>query len=269
VHNGLQTNFTESAQQPLHGVRTLNIQVSYSLSRFEKQPGVDWRESDQPHHIRPGLRDCYARLCYPNRYFGPSVMDRIHHLLRRVRHTCPGVSSGHHWPFLESAVNFLVVPNTKLGPGEIFRTDFTGDETVQDPLPGTHSGSFDRGINASTINTVLSNYNNTFANQRTPAGQVLIQHGLFTLQQLQQLGAVVPAIALAPPGQVNLSWLRAQSFNLFNFANFDLAGASPSGLLTGASGQIDGTTRTGHNIDRVGVRSGSMRLVLPDRSSWA
>lgn len=85
----------------------------------------------------------------------------------------------------------------------------------------------------------------------------------------------------APPGEVNLSWLRAFGaknqlvlqhsrativapsvgfYNLFNFANFDLPGASLNGLLTGAAGQIKGTTATGHNIDRVGIGTGVYSL---------
>ena len=42
----------------------------------------------------------------------------------------------------------LTVPDTARGAGEIFRTDFTGDGTTQDPVPGTHVGEFDHGINA-------------------------------------------------------------------------------------------------------------------------
>ena len=52
-------------------------------------------------------------------------------------------------------------------------------------------------------------------------------------------------------------------YNVFNFANFDLPGTALNGLLTGAAGQINGTTSTGHNVDRVGVGSGVYSLGAP------
>lgn len=126
---------------------------------------------------------------------------------------------------------------------------------------------------------------------------MLIQNGLVNVQQLQALGGVAPHVCLGPPAvdpqcappsgsgnQVNLAWLRAFDlkvswsytlrekvtlqpsagvYNLFNFANFDLPAASLDGLLTGAAGQINGTTPFAHNVDRVGIGSGVYSLGAP------
>jgi len=272
VYNGLQVKLTQSVEYRNRAVRAASFQIAYALSRFENAgSSCPCGPSGQDQNFGNLALD-YAN---PNRYFGPSTLDRTQQLSFGGWVDLPRGfqlgAIGHFWSPLSST---MWVPNTNLGRGEIFRTDFTGDGTVQDPLPGTRAGNFDRGIDASNINQVITNYNNTFANQPTPAGQVLIQNGLFTLAELQQLGTVAPVVALAPPGQVNLSWLRAFDlnvrwshaigerltlqanvaiYNLFNFANFDLPSASLNGLLTGAAGQINGTTPQSHNIDRVGV----------------
>jgi hypothetical protein len=222
----------------------------------------------------------------PNRYFGPSLLDRTHQLSFGGYADLPSGFQlsvmSHFWSPLSTS---LVVPNTNLGPGEIFRTDFTGDGTVQDPIPGTHVGSFDRGINASNINRMLTNYNNTglFTSAQLGVGNALCYNNPNNLP-VNSLCAVAPPVPLAPPGQVNLAWLRALDFkvawsytiregiaiqpsagfyNLFNFANFDLPGTALNGLLTGAAGQINGTTPTGHNVDRVGVGTGVYSLGAP------
>lgn len=301
VYNGLQTKLTQSVNHPFRGVHALNFQVSYALSRFENSGGsigsgaVSAMASDQD--LGPSALD----NAKPNRYFGPAVLDRTHQLSFGGYADLPGGLQlsilSHFWSPLSTS---LVVPNTNLGAGEIFRTDFTGDGTVQDPVLGTHVGSFGRGINASNINRVLTNYNNTAALNLTPAGQALLQNGLFTATQLgvadslcynnpnnlpvNSLCAIAPPVPLAPPGQVNLSWLRAFDlkvawsytlreglklqpsvgfYNVFNFANFDLPGSALNGLLTGAAGQINGTTPTGHNVDRVGVGTGVYSLGAP------
>jgi len=57
---------------------------------------------------------------------------------------------------------------------EIFAAP-AGDGTVQDLIPGTHVGSFGRGIDASNVNNILNTYDNTVALHLTPAGQVLLQ----------------------------------------------------------------------------------------------
>jgi len=288
VYSGLQTKLMQNVKKPFRFVHNLNFQLSYSLSRFENTGGGSGDSpaaSDQDSII-------YALdNVKPNRYFGPSVLDRTHQLSFGGYATLPAgfeVSMmSHFWSPL--AVS-LVVPNTNLGPGEIFRTDFTGDGTAQDPVPGTHVGNFDRGINASNINNIINNYNRIYGGQPTPAGQVLIENGLFTKAQLIQMGdGVAPMLQDAPPGQVNLSWLRAFDlkvswsrtfferfkirpsvglYNLFNFANFDLPGMTLNGLLTGAAGQINGTNANGHNIDRVGVGTGVYALGSPRQGEF-
>lgn len=300
VYNGLQTKLVQNLDHAFKGVRSLNLQVSYAISRFENSGGAYPAipiNSDQEYGVAA------IDGANPNRFFGPSLLDRTHQLSFGGYADLPQgfrVSIlSHFWSPLSTS---SVVPATSLGPGEIFRTDFTGDGTFPDLIPGTHVGSFDRGVNASNINTVLNDYNKATALNLSPAGQVLVQNGLFTPAQLgvgdslcynnpnnQPVGslcAVAPPVPLAPAGQVNLAWLRALDlrlswvravservsiqtsaglYNLFNFANFDWPGNPLNGVLTGAPGQINGTTQLGHNVNRVGVGTGVYSLAAPRR----
>jgi hypothetical protein len=197
----------------------------------------------------------------------------------------------------------LAVPTTGIGPGEIYRTDFTGDGTVGDPLPGTKLGSFMRGISPGDLNNVLTNYNNTVAGNLTPAGQVLVSNGLFTPQQLGvgnslclsnpnnvsagAACAVAPAVPLAPQSEVGLTWLKTfdmsltwagkvnvvdkalsiepsvRFYNVFNFANFNIPGNVLSGILTGGAGSVNGTTYASASSVRIGVGTGVFALGAP------
>lgn len=285
VYNGLQVKFAASVERPFGPVRDLRLQGSYALSKFQNTGGSGPVVGSAPANSDQDYGVSALDNAEPNRYFGPAALDRANQFsIGEYADLLGGLQVAvlsHFWSPLSAS---LLVPNTNSGPGEIFRTDFTGDGTVQDLVPGTHVGSFDRGIDASSINGVIANYNRTYANQATPAGRVLISNGFFTLKQLEKLGAVAPTVPLAPPDEVNLSWLRTLDvkltwshsvrhhiclqpsvgfYNILNFANFDLPGNAVNGLLTGAPGQINGTSPGSHNMARVGVGTGVYSLGAP------
>jgi hypothetical protein len=284
VYNGLDVKLTQNVRNPVPGIRYFNFEISYSLSRFVNQGGSNattysFGNNDQDFVISaPDNRN-------PLGFMGPASLDRTHQL------SFGGVADL-PWSFRASVVSHfysglpitLNVPNTGSGAGEIFRTDFTGDGTVQDLLPGSNIGAFNRQFGVSGLAAAIANYNSTVANQPTPAGQVLIANGLFTLAQLQALGAVAPTITAPPPGQVGVSPLRAFDltiswdhkfgehlevepscgiFNLFNFTNWDLPPNVISGLLNGSPGSLNGTRQADRITNRVGLGTGVFSLGAP------
>jgi len=282
VYNGLDVKLNQDWKNPMRGMHRLNFQVSYSLSRFINNGGSN--------PSTPGNNDQdFVINAIDNRnplgYSGPSLLDRKHQFsFGAVADFAYGFRASIIGHFYSGLPVSLVVPNTGLGPGEIFRTDFTGDGTVQDLLPGSKVGTFNRDYGVGGLTQAINNYNSTVANQPTPAGQVLINSGLFTLAQLQALGAVAPTIQAPPPGEVGVGMMRAFDlklswvhklgecitiepnigfYNLFNFSNFDLPPNVISGLLTGGAGSINGTTQADRITNRVGLGTGVFALGAP------
>jgi len=288
VYNALQMKLTQNVVNPVRGLKAVNFQVAYSLSRFENSGGSQATgtaaDNDQDFVLQSADNNV------PNRYFGPSLLDRTNQISFGGYADLPlnfrlGLISHFYSPLSSS----IVVPNTGNGPGEIFRTDFTGDGTVEDPMPGTHFGQFGRGTNASNLNALINNYNSNVGNQATPAGKVLIANNLMTLAQLQALGGVAPTVPTAPAGQVNFSWLRALDlnigwkykirerfdieptvafFNLFNFSNFNLPPNTISGLLNGTAGSINGTVKSDNETFRVGNGTGVYAVGAGRQIEW-
>jgi hypothetical protein len=291
LYSGLQMSLRSNIDHPAPGIKHMNVLVSYALSRFENNIPIGG-------DLVPGDQDFGSNAVdwdHPLRYFGPAGQDRTHQL-----------SFG---PILDFAKGFqfsmighldsplpltLDMPQLNGGgvPGEIFRSDFTGDGTVQDVLPGTNVGAFGRGVSPGGLNSVINRYNQTYAGQATPAGQAVIATGLMTLTDLQALGGVMPNIANAPAGNVGLGWLKSVDlrlawnykiaervsiqpsvtvFNAFNFANFDGPFNLPSGVLLGQPGfSINALTSqstcpaaTCRSGDRVAPGSGTFSLGAP------
>ena len=294
VYNALQMKLADNVSSPFRGVKALNFQIAYSFSNFSNTGGAQLTgtagDSDQDFVLSTADNN------KPGRYYGPALLDRTHQISFGGYADLPGHFRlglmSHFYSPLSSAI---VAPNFG-DVGENYRTDFTGDGTVGDPVPGTHLGQFDRGTNAGQLNTMINKFNATYAGQPTPAGNVLVQNGLMSASQLAQLGGVSPHICLAPPAvdndpscspnspgsQVNFTWLRALDlklawrytfkdrvtvepsvgfYNLFNFSNFNLPPNTMNGILFGSgAGSINGTTRSDNESFRVGNGTGVYAL---------
>jgi len=222
-------------------------------------------------------------------FYGPSTLDRTHMLSVASLFTVPlGLRLNSIWRVNSALPQLVGVPGVTGGPEEIFLSDFNGDGTTWDALPGTNRGSFGRSIKDSAkLNRLISEFNNNVVGTFTPAAQALIDAGLFTPSQLVALRAVANGgnpLPLAPADQVMLDSfitadLRAsrpfklwreritiepavEVFNLFNVANYDLPGNTLTGLLSGEVGSINGTTKV-NRPNRAGFGSGSFAQGIP------
>jgi hypothetical protein len=296
VYNGLQMSLRQNVRNPFRGITAMNLQVSYSLSRYVSSA----RDGD--------FINFSTDYANPLRYVGPNALDRTHQLSFGGTFDVPAhfrVSLiGHFDSPLPSNVT---LPVSGL-PGGIFQTDITGDGTgdggngvsnggIGDLLPGTNVGGFGRSFGVSGLNQKITNFNNNLVGQATPAGQVLINNGLMTLSQLQGLGGVIGGgvttatcsatfcpLQLAPAGAVGQAWLKTFDFglswaykfkervelrpgvtffNVFNFANFDGPAAPFGTVLDGTPGSPNGTTNPQPNALRLGLGSGVNALGAP------
>ena len=142
--------------------------------------------------------------------FGPTPLDRRHIFTASASFTTiGGVRLDNIFRFRTPEAQTLFVPAVDgLNPrSELFTTDINGDGSAggaaprPDVLPGTSQGDLGRRLRSiESINAAISNFNNNYAGRATPAGQRLIDAGLFNLQQLRDLGAVIQPIALVPEG---------------------------------------------------------------------
>jgi hypothetical protein len=278
-YNGLHVNLRGRLPSAGRILRNPQLVVSYALSRLEGTAEdqaiinlTDRINNDDPAGFR-----------------GPTSYDRKHILSVGGLFTIPGgVQINSLWKAFSALPLTVFVPQIAGGGAEIFHTDFNGDGTAPDVLPGTNRGSYGRslGCGASAINRAIDRYNSTQAGNLTPAGQALVDAGLFRRDQLVQLGAVSPTLARAPAGQVCLdSFLTTdvrvsrpfkfrseritiepafEWFNLFNVANYDLPDNKLNGALDTAVGSVNGTIAS----NRPNRAGGTGSFVLGAPRAW-
>ena len=276
TYNALQVELRQNVANPFRGVKQMNLEVSYALSR------TDSFSQDQD------FINTATDFDNINHFYGPNALDRTHQLSFGGVMELPHGFQTSFTTHVDSALPATLTLPASGAPGEIFRTDVTGDSTTGDVLPGTNIGSFGRSVKVGDLNSVINNYNSNYAGKLTPAGQALVNAGLFTEGQLTQLGANTPTLQAAPAGEVGLSpfidtdlslayeWRikerltiepKVTLYNLFNVANYDAPGDTLSGTLNGLAGSVNGTT-PGLRTNRTLFGSGVYAFGAPRALEW-
>lgn len=137
----------------------------------------------------------------PTQYYGPAGEDRLHQLGVSLVMDLPAHFRFATATYFRSNGPSDVFLSANGASSDIFTSDLNGDGTVGDPLPGTNRGSFDRDFGVAGLNKLIAKYNATFAGTLTPAGQALVDAGLFTSDQLVSLGAVAQSVDPVPADQ--------------------------------------------------------------------
>jgi hypothetical protein len=301
TYNALQMSYKQQLANPMPGFTSMNLTVAYTLSRFVGDGGNDQFFSATA-----------VDFNNPSFFTGPTSLDRTDAfkfgLTMEVAHHGPRLSVIGNFGTAHPSTPFLQAANGGsaggvTSGGEIFRTDLTGDGTVQDIFPTSSGeaagkpGQFGRSVSSTGLTNLINGWNSTTAGTLTPAGQALVGAGLFTTAQLQALGAVKPYVIPPPPGAVgngvfrevstSLAWPikvterfslepSFSAFNVFNLANF----GTENGFLTNSvtpfppgslapAGNVNGTT-TGSTREslRIGTGSGVFSLGASRQVEW-
>ena len=290
VYSGLQMKLVQHVDRPVRYVKAANFQVSYSYSKFTSQV------QDQD----------FINLATDNdnatRFTGPNALDRKQQVSFGGNFDLPFHTKfsaiGH---FYSPLPQNLQLPELTSG-GEIFATDWLGAglgaAAAPEPVPGTRIGQFQRGTNIGDLQSVINNYNHTYAGNFTPAGACLLGNNLpttnhftcpglisgppvMTAGDLTALGWTLPTIGSVAPNALGIPWLKsmdlraawpikikervtiepsASVFNVFNFANAFLPGNLPGASLVPGSGAYLAPNVVG------GVQGGSS--LTPFRASF-
>jgi Carboxypeptidase regulatory-like domain len=288
LYSGVQVSLRTHLTNPVRGVLGGSLQFSYTHSSFRSNFAGGLADQDQ--------LPLAADFNHPLAFFGSASQDRKNQFALGSLLDLPrGIRLGLVAQVASPLPQTLFLPASGGVPGEIFRTDVTGDGSFGgqsqtgagsygDILPGTNIGSYGRAVKDTTLSTVIQSYNTNFADQLTPAGQALVTAGLLSRSQLIKLGANTPSIASPPPGTVGPAWLKTfdltlarpfrmgdrfvvepsvSAFNILNFANFDGPGNRLSGILNGTAGAVNGTSASDRITDRIGPGSGVFTLGAP------
>jgi hypothetical protein len=299
---------TSSGANPFRRVQKIDVTLAYTLSRYSTNiaepngSGGDYSTLNVAEdYLRPHLG-----------HFGPSGLDRRNQFV-----ITPSVDMPHGPRFSLIALVgsplplSLYIPQMNGGgvPGEIFRSDISGDGTVGDLLTGTLIGNTGK-YSATNVAKAISYYNRNVAGNPTPAGLALAGFNangtpnggaaVLSAEQLHALGAYAPLIsscnpsptACGPPGHfASATWLKTMDlqvawpfalgerakiepslsiFNVFNLANFGGPGAQLSGVLDAAPGtSLNNSTTAGNCGTNPAYCTTRLDRVLPGSGTYS
>lgn len=253
VYTALQFKLVDKLIHPYPGIEAANLQLSYSFSKYTSPV------SDQDMIGVPVNNDD------PLQFKGPNAMDRPHQVSFASTLDLPKsirISAIGH--FFSPIPQNLELPQLTNG-GEIFATDWLGSGLASggspEPLPGTQLGQFNRRIDNSGLQNLISKYNTHYAGSLTPAGHCLVGDQLcpglvsipvMTMSDMNTLGWVMPQVPSLPFGGMDYLWFKtldvkaawtfkvrdrvtiepsASVYNVLNFANSFAPGRTPSASL--------------------------------------
>jgi hypothetical protein len=296
-YDALQVVFRQQKAHPLPGVMSSNLQVSYSFSRIVSTvPFGNGGAGDQFFITQNGVYNNDN----PTQNIGRSSLDHTHQVSFGGTATFkygPQVGIiGHFFSAAPADLTLDPAGSSGSATASIYSSDVNGDGILNDLIPGTNPGYYMHEYKGGNLNKLINQYNSTYAGQLTPAGQALINAGLFTRNQLTALNAVQQPIApllgptavqnafyrnldlsIAYPIRFNklregMSLVPAVAFyNVGNFSNFiDYTAAGGTTLLGNATqtGNADGllngpNTFASHDQKRVQRGSGTSDIGGP------
>jgi len=244
-----------SGVNPLRRVQRFDVALVYTLSKY--RTNVAEPDGSGGDYSRMNVAEDYN---HPRAgYWGASGLDRTHQFtFNPTAELAYGIKVSMIARVASPLPLSAFVPQQDGGgvAGEIFHSDITGDGTVGDLLPATFIGSTGR-YSSHTLTKNIKFYDLNYAGQLTPAGNALVNTGLFSQLQLHSLGAYAPFIQPLAPHAAEETWLKTMDlhlnrqfqvgervklepnvsvFNIFNWANFGGPGGQLSGVLNAAPG---------------------------------
>ena len=197
-YDALEVNLRQQQRHPLPGIASSNFEISYNLSR-----SVTSSKGGSNEFFTAGAWDYDD----PTKYIGRSDLDQTHQI------SFGGAFTLMHGPMISLIGHFRSpIPSNltldNVGENNIFQSDVDGDGQTGDLLPGTNPGDFMRSVKGSNLKQSIANYNQTQAGRITPAGQALVNAGLFTQAELVRLNAVQQPIYSSQGSIFENPWFR-------------------------------------------------------------